>query len=129
MTYILGWKQDKTVYLIADSAITTEGIDTSPTLHKPPYTSFGELQILEHDFSVRERALKVFEIAGKLLLTYTGLVSEAHDVIEAIDKTFRLKANPNIISSINEILGSQAISDLAMFFFFRGRWRTKIVCI
>lgn len=105
MTYCLGWRTGKSVIIAADAVVTSPGKDDFPLTE----TSFGEPHIVDSKGKkVQERALKIFNIRNKLILTYTGSTLIAHGIalsvardidegsapLEAVKSAIGLNINP-----------------------------------
>jgi hypothetical protein len=82
MSYVIGYKTRKSVFLAADSAITVdEPLDHyRPTLSQRGSTSFGELNISTPNVSVYEGILKIINL-GSAAIAMCGDVSLCRSVI------------------------------------------------
>lgn len=83
MTYILGWKNYSTVFLVGDSVIIMEhhnGDGIKNTFRNQ--TSFGEDHIYEEGKTVSEKWLKLYDLDNKVILAISGDVEEAHEGIK-----------------------------------------------
>jgi len=109
MTYCLGWKTKKAVFLLAD---------TSVTLHKPlgkMYSSFGELQGSQGRESVVESLLKINAVHKMAAIAFAGDVGVANSIIESLQKILNLgkpyrQAFEAAIASNSPIPSSKPIS-------------------
>lgn len=83
MTYILGWKNYSSVFLVGDSVITIEhpAIDGNKNTFRNQ-TSFGEDHIYEEGKTVSEKWLKLYDLDNKVILAISGDVEEAHEGIK-----------------------------------------------
>ena len=78
MTYCLGWKTKKAVFLLADTSVTL-----NKSLGKK-YSSFGELQGSQGNESVVESLLKINAVEKKAAIAFAGDVGLANSVIESL---------------------------------------------
>lgn len=87
MTYILGWKNYSSVFLVGDSVITIEhpNVDGNKNTFRNQ-TSFGEDHIYEKGKTVSEKWLKLYDIEGKVIIAISGEVRDAYDGIESLKK-------------------------------------------
>jgi hypothetical protein len=103
MTYILGWKNYSSVFLVGDSVITIEHPNTDGNRNTfRNQTTFGEDHIYEEGKTVSERWLKLYDLINRVILAISGDVEQAHegintfqicldsdwDIEEAFEKSF-----------------------------------------
>jgi len=103
MTYILGWKNYSSFFLVGDSVITIEHPNTDGNRNTfRNQTTFGEDHIYEEVKTVSERWLKLYDLESKVILAISGTVEEAYeginifricldtdsDIKEAFEKSF-----------------------------------------
>ncbi len=83
MTYILGWKNYSSVFLVGDSVITIEhpNVDGNKNTFRNQ-TSFGEDHIYEEGKTVSEKWLKLYDLDNKVILAISGDVEDAHEGIK-----------------------------------------------
>jgi len=93
MTYCLGWKSQNSVFIVADTALTTEAY--KPT--GPFVSSFGEVNYSSKDTYVREALLKIC-VVGKIIIGFAGNVNTAFEIIAV----FKQLISSN--SSVHEVL-------------------------
>lgn len=99
MTYCVGFKHGKSVYLFADSAVTR--LETSATSSE---SSFGETFYPTPGRSVSEGALKIIRASGNCMIAIAG------DANRAIDAALSLGAALTSGSSVKEALNSLSLS-------------------
>lgn len=78
MTYVVGWKTDKNVFISADTAVTTKA--PNPKLYSE-FSSFGEKHFVNGDKKIEESMLKLFNINDRIIIGFSGHVKTALDVI------------------------------------------------
>lgn len=78
MTYALGWRTEKAVFLAADSAVTTFGSDDAPDM---PRSSFGESHYQDSSRKVEERMPKLL-LRKNIGVTFAGNVQLAVQIIQ-----------------------------------------------
>lgn len=76
MTYILGWKSKGSAFIVADSAVTKEGISSTA------YSSFGEMHTDRNGKMVEEAMLKLCCIKNKAIVAMAGDNRTALGIIE-----------------------------------------------
>ena len=107
MTYILGFKSKKCVYLTGDFAITKEGTDLSL---REEYSSFGEKHIIRgangnKSFTVEESMLKIFPVSSNVAVGFAGDVRFAVSIIENFSLLIDIEP-PSSVQKIIEIFKS-----------------------
>lgn len=97
MTYILGWKNYSSVFLVGDSVITIEhpNIDGNKNTFRNQ-TSFGEDHIYEKGKTVSEKWLKLYDIEGKIIVAISGIVEEAHEGLKKFKICIETGMNPRL---------------------------------
>lgn len=88
MTYILGWKNYSSVFLVGDSVITINHpnvVGNKITFRNR--TSLGEDHIYEKGKTVSEKWLKLYELQDKVVIAISGEVKDAHGGIESLKKS------------------------------------------
>lgn len=78
MTYIVGWKTDKSVFISADSVVTTE--TPNPKLSSE-FSSFGEKHFVNGNKKIEESLLKLCNINDRIIIGICGHVKTALEVI------------------------------------------------
>ncbi|QYH40007.1 hypothetical protein GYM62_14870 [Algoriphagus sp. NBT04N3] len=93
MTYILGWKNYTSVFLVGDSVITIEhpNVDGNKNTFRNQ-TSFGEDHIYEDGKTVSEKWLKLYDLKGKIIIAISGNVRDAYEGIESLNKAIASQA-------------------------------------
>lgn len=84
MTYILGWKNQSSVFLTADTAITYNAPSIINAKKWSTMSTFGEKHILDDNNIIQEQWLKIYNIDDKLILAFAGMVNTAHATIESL---------------------------------------------
>ncbi|MDH3649204.1 MAG: hypothetical protein OEQ53_05945 [Saprospiraceae bacterium] len=80
MTYIVGWMNERSVFICGDSLLSYRG---DPGFISDPFTSFDEILIQSLDERYVESCLKIFNYHGKLLVGFaTNDVNEAVEFLE-----------------------------------------------
>jgi hypothetical protein len=83
MTYILGWKNYNSVFLVGDSVITFEhpkSYGNKNTFREK--TTFGEDHIYEEEKTVSETWLKLYDLDQKVILAISGEVKDAYEGVK-----------------------------------------------
>jgi len=92
MTYILGWKNYNSVFLVGDSVITIEHPNTDGNRNTfRNQTTFGEDHIYEEGKTVSERWLKLYDLESKVILAISGTVEEAYEGINFLKMYLKTK--------------------------------------
>lgn len=93
MTYILGWKNNTSVFLVGDSVITIEhpNVDGNKNTFRNQ-TSFGEDHINEEGKTVSEKWLKLYDLKDKIIVAISGKVRDAYDGIDSLKKSIASQA-------------------------------------
>jgi hypothetical protein len=88
MTYILGWKNYTSVFLVGDSVVTIDhpNVDGNKNTFRSQ-TSFGENHIYESEKTVSEKWLKLYNLQNKVVIAISGEVKDAHEGIESLKKS------------------------------------------
>ena len=80
MTYVVGWKTEKHVFLCADMAITQTGGNLEEESRE--HSVFGEKLVSSNNTIVRDALPKIIQINRSIMLGFAGDVSLANTLIE-----------------------------------------------
>ena len=105
MTFILAWKDKKSVFITGDSAVTRRGVSqkyvenifTQNRLN----TAFGESVKISNNQTIQESVLKIHNIRDEFILGYAGTGDVAIDVINELTSDEDLNRK-NIASKIKQ---------------------------
>jgi hypothetical protein len=78
MTFVAAWMHKNSVYLIADSAVTSRELDDSGAAR---LSSFGQADRETSEGHVSEKLLKIIRVAPGVAIAYSGFVHTATHVI------------------------------------------------
>ncbi|ERJ12736.1 hypothetical protein [Haloplasma contractile] len=82
MTYCIAWKDEKNVFIVADTAVSTKTLSEGDNLDT---TSFGDLEEKKQDYYVYERKLKVHTINNQYLIGYSGNLDQINEVYPTLE--------------------------------------------
>ncbi|WP_055108150.1 hypothetical protein [Paenibacillus ihumii] len=85
MTYVIGWRDEHNVYMIADSALSSVSQSQDRT-----QTSFGEIEKTYHNYMVKEGALKLSILHQEYLISYAGMMPSIYSALEFIQQNLEL---------------------------------------
>jgi ATP-dependent protease HslVU (ClpYQ) peptidase subunit len=109
MTYVVGFKTKKSVFIAGDSAIT---YNRSRAI-RDKVTSFGEKQVARKDLTIHEECLKIYNFDNKLIVGIAGNVGIALKVID----------------SLRDELKKGSIKEAVTYSLFENRWPIEIAII
>ncbi|SFT71083.1 hypothetical protein SAMN04489724_1746 [Algoriphagus locisalis] len=112
MTYILGWKNYNSVFLVGDSVVTIDypGSYSDKTYESNrPLTSFGEQQIFEKGKTISEKWLKLYDLENKVILAISGTIEEAHEGIKHFKMYLEIQ---NVIDILKAVENSFSDKDV-----------------
>ena len=100
MTQCIGWIYKNCIYMVADSAVTTEVPASLPS------SSFGEVYHKVEGKTVEEGLLKLVCINDNIVIAFSGSVRKATSIIEYIKDAILLNHDiETVINGINDSLG------------------------
>lgn len=88
MTYVVGWKDEKNVYVVADSALSSELKSDEISI-----SSFGEIEKVYGNYQVSEQALKIAVLQNKYIISFAGLTTKIYSVLEFIRDNLEMDLN------------------------------------
>ncbi|WP_027003086.1 hypothetical protein [Hugenholtzia roseola] len=116
MTYITGWRNQTSVFIAADSAITYEQESLENAKIWSDVSTFGETHIIGNDKVVQEQWLKIYNFNNKLILAFAGNVSEAYEAIKWLKMVLEVNEQPDLRGSFKYIYNTyRKISIIAGF--------------
>ena len=97
MTYCIAWKKNNKLYFIADSALSTRRTINNEVEN---LTTFGELEDTYDQYYVYEGRNKITPINEKVVVCFSGVVSQADEITEELKEriSFGLGINDAILS-------------------------------
>lgn len=87
MTFCAAWKKEKKIYMIADSAVSEINDDEEPIRE---VNTFGEIQKVHKGYLVQEGCLKIIKIRENIVLSFSGNIGIAEEILKYIDECIDL---------------------------------------
>ncbi|MCE5221390.1 MAG: hypothetical protein LLF98_09055 [Clostridium sp.] len=113
MTYCLAWKKEKSVYMIADTAVSEKTNELESTTN-----SFGEVQGLYGKHYIQEGVLKIYKVSPNLAISYSGNVDAALEIIQRVYQCIYEMNISEIDTILKSIENSYDKYDVEMIFIF-----------
>ncbi len=113
MTWILGFKRDKCVHLIADSAITyfrAPGSKFWPPKINTTHTLFGQKIIMGDSECVDEGAVKLYKLQDDIAVAAAGDVGIINEFLSCFKTTLRLRQGKDIERCVIDSVRSTEVS-------------------
>lgn len=115
MTYITGWRNQTSVFIAADSAITYELESLQNVKIWSDVSTFGEPHIIQDDKIIQEQCLKIYNFNNRVILAFAGNVSEAYEAIEWLKMVLEVNEQRDLRVIFNNICNGRKISIIAGF--------------
>ena len=111
MSYCVAYKRNNTVYLYADTAVSS---------HKEPYikyNSFGQIQTEHEGFYVEEALLKIVKIRDNFVIAYASDdVKASVEMIETIERYYDDVGLEGILSLLETSYGNISSTELILVY-------------
>ncbi|MBR5638061.1 MAG: hypothetical protein IKW81_14165 [Pseudobutyrivibrio sp.] len=111
MSYCVAYKRNNTVYLYADTAVSS---------HKEPYikyNSFGQIQTEHEGFYVEEALLKIVKIRDNFVIAYASDdVKASVEMIETIERYYDDVGLKGILSLLESSYGNISSTELILVY-------------
>jgi hypothetical protein len=117
MTYILGWKNYNSVFLVGDSVITIDhqNVEGNRKTFRNQ-TTFGEDHIYQQGKTVSEKWLKLYELENRIAIAISGEIKEAYEGIELLKKAIETQGEIDLKEEIKYAFWGKKVGVIIGFY-------------
>lgn len=126
MTYCVGWRDNKSVYIVADSAVSFKIEYKDELSYGLSFSSFGELHEEHSRYYVEEGKLKINNIMDQVIIGSAGSVDEIENILESIEES--LNFGISIRKALEIVMNSVTYNNAQLLIGFIEDQRPILLC-